>query len=311
MQKTERVFIFVIVLVGFLFLYILSIFVDMDGRGSQYDAPVIQEIEDSDFDLDDEDLDLSADAKRSRLKKLTYAPSSYTSESYIESDIQDVVPRARSSALQTSILDQIKVSEISLSQQEALLSKDLARKGYSNPSFLNMQMAALNKQPYKRHRYKIKQMEIKGQFKRALTLIDSLLKETSEENYLLLGEIYQKAYELALQSGSISLIDKYSKLYLKNTGTTLKIFQDSKFSESHKGRETIYQMTQQLNKAKSGNIATLFAAIGSKEIQSLGLLSSLKASTKLNADNSPFSISNDDISKATEHSRNIFKNIHP
>lgn len=284
---------------------------DFGGPGTNYEAPVIQEIEDSDLELDDEDLDISSNARRSRMKKLTYREPYATPEDDYEILPRPAQVRQNTSALQNSIRSQVKASQISLSEKENLLSKDLARKGFTNPRFINMQMAALDTQPYKKHRYKIKQMELKGEFRRGLKLIDKLLEETSTENYLLLGEIYQKAYELALQSGSVKLIDKYSKLYLKNTEVTLDIFRDSRFSETHKGRETIYQLTQQLKKAQSGNVATLFAVIGSKEVSSLGLLTSLKASAKLNSNEGAFSISNEDIEQASSHTKSIFKNIQP
>lgn len=311
MQKTEKVFIFIIVIVGFLFLYIMSIFMDFGGSTANYDAPIIQEIEDSDLELDDEDLDISSNVRRSRLKKITYQEPYSSVEDDYETIPRPAQIRQNTNALQNSIREQIKASEISLSEQESLLSKDLARKGFTNPRFINMQIAALNTQPYKKHRYKIKQMELKGDFKLGIKLIDKILEETSSENYLLLGEIYKKAYELALQSGSIKLIDKYSKMYLKNTETTLNIFRDSRFSETHKGRETIYQLTQQLKKAQSGNVATLFALVGSKEVSSLGLLTSLKASAKINSNEGAFSISNDDIEQASSHTKSIFKNIQP
>lgn len=289
----------------------MSIFMDFGGSGTNYNAPIIQEIDESDLDLDDEDLDISSNVRRSRLKKLTYNEPYKAPDDDYQSSYEAPKTRQNTSALQNSIRNQIRNSEISLSEKESLLSKDLAKKGFTNPKFINMQIAALDTQPYKKHRYKIKQMELKGEFKRGLKLIDKLLEETSTENYLLLGEIYKKAYELALGSGSVKLIDKYSKLYLKNTEITLDIFRDSRFSETHKGRETIYQLTQQLKKAQSGNVATLFAVVGSKEVSSLGLLTSLKASAKINSDEGAFSISNQDIEQASSHTKSIFKNIQP
>ncbi|PCJ20368.1 MAG: hypothetical protein COB02_04860 [Candidatus Cloacimonadota bacterium] len=311
MQKTERFFIFIILIVGALFLYILSIFMDFGGSQTNYNAPVIQEFEDSDIDLDDEDLDLSADARRHKVAKLIFSGNSYEPEEVVFESYQTNHFKTSSSALQKKILSKIKASEYPLELQERQLSKDLAKKGFTSPRYISMQIAALNKQPYKRHRYKIKQLEEKKEFTRALSLIETILKETSSDNFLLLGEIYRKAYELALQHGSVKLIDKYSKLYLQNTGTTLDIIRDSRYSDTHKGREKIYQLSQQLKKSKTGNIATLFAAIGSKQISSLGMLTALKANTKLNIKDAPFAISNQDIDQAINHSKSLFKNIKP
>jgi hypothetical protein len=303
MRTSERVLILLIVTVGALILYTLSIFMDFSVLRKADPVRPLQ------LDEPDEDENPASAHLYNNVRPEPRAGNLPQNRFFGESDSDVSLSQGR---LEAKLRKMGPRLQIPLKLRQSKLRSELVRRGYQSDNFIRYQVLGLDDLVLRESEAAIESSLTRGQFGRALTLLDDVLDEVPAENLQVRAKIYMQAIEISLMAGDPGQYEEYSKSYFKVLKETLDIFRNSQLMEYHQAREKIYKLQRQLDSSKSGSLLTILKAIHSGGISPLEIVTGLKASARRQGpsqNKDGFRPLNPDIKTASEEAHRLFKNF--
>jgi hypothetical protein len=285
-------------MVGFLLLYGLSIFWTPPQRHSP--GPLIKNLDPEEF----------TDEPRSRIAPLS-SMMQPRGMSGLSSSFQEMDDGSGKNITLTEKAKELmnRGERISLSneQRKNAVAEELTRLGFNDRELINLHTKACDDSDYRRAKIDIKRLLNMKNYRDALELLQETIDNTADDNYLLRSEMLQQAVEIALMSGNLAEFERYTKEYFKTTEQVLAVYKNSKLNNSHESREKIYQLSRELESAKSGRFFQFLQSIQKNHISPREIIIAAKTNAAQNRSNSPFTISNQDIEKAVSSGEGLFQ----
>lgn len=297
MRLSERIFLLLLLAVGVLLFYGLFLFWAPQNRKP---TPFIETIDPADFD----DELPTRQTNLSTLRDYNYSGSFGGSSQEINSGTGNRVSLTEKAQ---ELMNRGERISLSNEQRKTDIAEELIRLGFNDRDLIKLQTQACDDHDYRKSRTQIKGLLAMKKYESALSLIQENLDDTAEDNYLLRAEMLQYAAEIALMSGNLTEFERYAKEYFQNTEQVLNVYRNSSLNATHESREKIYQLSRELDGAKSGNFFKFLQSIQQKQISPREIIISAKANAAQNRHQADFEISHRDIEKSVGSVESMFQ----
>jgi hypothetical protein len=308
MSWTERFFLFVLFLVGGVFLYILTLF------HSPTEISVAPP-EEPELIMDNSPAPIPILPKKPQFRFSSSGFKSNPSSSLGFSGQSDGYFYDRREDYRGFNTDQKQIIMsgdspfLDKASQKQNLREQLYSQGFRNIDFINMQQDALDNEEARAAIKQANNYVKSGNLDYAVELLERQLNNTPDSNYMVRSELLQEITQICLMSGNLANFRTYSQKYYQNYSMVIDIMKRSHLMQYPQAREKLYRLEQELNTANSGQFFHFLQGIQRGQISPTEIMVATKSNTLLHRQDSPFTVTTNDINKVAKTGTQLFKQI--